>query len=278
MLNFKVNEDRCIRCGKCITDCPPMCISMQESDFPVIQDENKCMRCQHCLAVCPTAAISIMGADPDNSIELKYELPTAHSMEALIKGRRSVRKYKKKALEEKTIRRLLETSFHAPTGVNAQGVFFTATTTAEATEELRKEIYAKVGKLLSNSDYDENDMRFQYMNMSHKAYTNHGMDIILRDAPHILIASAPKTVPLPKEDCLIALTTFDLLAQSMGVGSLWDGMLKWCVDDFFPELGQKLGVPEDHQIGYTMVFGHPAVQYHRTVQRTPPEFNLVSKL
>ncbi|WP_081434594.1 4Fe-4S binding protein [Maridesulfovibrio salexigens] len=55
MLNFKVNEDRCIRCGKCITDCPPMCISMQEGDFPVIQDENKCLRV--CLAICPTAAI-----------------------------------------------------------------------------------------------------------------------------------------------------------------------------------------------------------------------------
>ncbi|MFW5498917.1 MULTISPECIES: nitroreductase family protein [unclassified Maridesulfovibrio] len=277
MLNFKINEDRCIRCGKCITDCPPMCITMQEGDFPVIQDENKCLRCQHCLAICPTAAISIMGVNPDNSIELQYELPTAHSMEALIKGRRSIRKYKKKALDEKTITKLLETSFHAPTGVNAQGVFFTATTTTEATEELRKEIYTKVGKLLSNSDFDENDMRFQYLKMAYGAYTNHDMDIILRGAPHILIASASNNVPLPKEDCLIALTTFDLLAQTMGVGTLWDGMLKWCVDDFFPELAGRLGVPEDHAIGYTMIFGHPAVQYQRTVQRTPPRINLVSK-
>ncbi|NDV28103.1 nitroreductase family protein [Desulfovibrio sp. JC010] len=274
MLNFKVNEELCIRCGKCITDCPPMCISMQEGDFPVIQDEGKCMRCQHCLAICPTGAISIMGAAPSDSIELQYELPTAHSMEALIKGRRSIRKYKKKALDDKTITKLLETAFHAPTGVNAQGVFFTATATAEATEELRKEIYTKLDAMLAKGGYDEKDLRYIYMNMANKAFKEHDMDIILRGAPHILIASAPKTVPLPKEDCIIALTTFDLLAQTMGVGTLWDGMLKWCVNDFFPELAAKLGVPEDHEIGYTMVFGRPAVQYHRTVQRTP-KINLV---
>ncbi len=276
MLNFKINEELCIRCGKCITDCPPMCISMQEGDFPVIQDENNCMLCQHCLAVCPTGAISIMGADPADSIELQYELPTAHSMETLIKGRRSIRKYKKNTLDEKIITRLLETAFHAPTGVNAQGVLFTATTTAEATEELRKEIYAKVGKLLENCDYDKDDLRFQYMNMAYKAYTNHNVDVILRGAPHILIASAPKTIPLPKEDCIIALSTFDLFAQTMGVGTLWNGMLKWCVDDFFPELATRLGVPEDHEIGYCMVFGSPAVQYKRTVQRKPGALNFVN--
>ncbi|WP_320007974.1 nitroreductase family protein [Maridesulfovibrio sp.] len=275
MLNFKVNEGLCIRCGKCITDCPTMCISMLEGDFPVILDENNCMRCQHCLAVCPTGAISIMGVDPADSIELQYELPTAHSMEALIKGRRSIRKYKKNALDKKIITKLLETASHAPTGVNAQGVLFTVTTTTEATEELRKEIYENVSRLLKTADYDKEDLRFQYMNMAHSAYTNHGVDVILRGAPHILIASAPKAIPLPKEDCVIALSTFELFAQTMGIGTLWDGMLQWCMEDFFPELTVKLGVPEDHKIGYCMIFGHPAVQYARTVQRKPGSLNLV---
>ena len=92
MLNFKINKDRCIQCGKCIAECPPHCIVMAHDDFPGIPEEEACLRCQHCLAICPTAAISIMGFDPDKSLELKYSLPTAQSMEILIKGRRSTRR------------------------------------------------------------------------------------------------------------------------------------------------------------------------------------------
>lgn len=273
MLNFKLDEKLCIRCGKCVADCPPMCITIEENGCPFIPDEKKCIHCQHCLAICPTGAISIMGAEPENSLQLDYELPTAHSMETLIKGRRSTRNYKKKALSPDKIHRLLETSWHAPTGTNAQEVLFTTTMTAEATEDLRREVYSKVGKLLEGMGPDEGDLRHKYLKMSYGSYIEHGADFIMKDAPHMLIASAPKSIPLPKEDCIIALTTFDLLAQTMGVGTVWNGIMTWCVADFFPELAAKLGIPEDHEIGYCMTFGTPAVKYHRTVQRTPAKLN-----
>lgn len=278
MLNFKVDEERCIQCGQCVGDCPPMCIVMEKGDYPTIPEEHKCLRCQHCLAICPTGAISILGVDPDESLQLEYELPTARSMETLIKGRRSVRKFKKKDLEPETIRTLLETSWHAPTGTNAQGVHFTATMNRAATEQLAVEIYQRLDGLLADKGPEDDDMALTYMRMAHGAYTKHGVDVILRSAPHMLIAHAPKSIPLPKEDTIIALTTFDLLAQTMGVGTLWDGMLKWCVKDFFPDLAVKLGVPEDHEIGYCMVFGRPAVKYHRTVQRVPETLNLIESL
>lgn len=273
MVNFTLNKERCIQCGKCVADCPPMCIVMEEGEYPSIPEEEKCMRCQHCLTICPTAAISILGKNPDESMSLEYEMPTAHSMETLIKGRRSVRKYKKKALDPTIINKLLETAWHAPTGVNAQGVLFTATT-AEATEKLRKEIYKRLGVMLEGLDPEEDDLGLKYMRMSFGAYTNHGVDVILRSAPHILVASAPKTAPTPKEDSLIALTSFEFMAQTIGIGTLWNGMLKWCLTDYFPDLATRLGIPVDHLIGYSMIFGHPAVQYLRTVQRTPAAMNL----
>ncbi|MFA7164819.1 MAG: nitroreductase family protein [Desulfoplanes sp.] len=278
MLDFIVNEERCITCGMCVTDCPAQCIVMEKGGFPTIPQEDQCIRCQHCLAVCPTGAISILGADPDQSLELKHELPTVHSMETLVKGRRSIRRYKKQALDAGTIRKLLEIVWHAPTATNAQSVLFTATMTSDATDAVRTEIYAKLGPMLDELAPEEGGLAHKYMRMAYGAYSKHGVDVIMRGAPHILIASAPKTVPQPKEDCIIALTTFDLLAQTMGVGSLWDGMLTWCLTDFFPELAAKLGVPEDHAIGYCMVFGLPAVSYHRTVQRVPPGMNLVESL
>ena len=275
MLNFKIDAERCVQCGMCVADCPPSCIVMDKQGYPSVPDEGTCIRCQHCLAVCPTGALSIMDADPNQSLKLKGALPTAQSMEALIKGRRSTRSYKQKPVDAETIKKLLNTTWHAPTATNAQSVLFTATTTVEATNALRKSIYAKLKQLVADQDPKDDSFSRKYLRMAYGAYSEHGVDVVFRGAPHILIASAPTTIPLPKEDCIIALTTFDLLAQCNGLGTLWDGMLTWCLTEYFPELAAELGVPDDHQIGYCMVFGHPGRTYHRTVQRTPPTINLI---
>ena len=42
-----------------------------------------------------------------------------------------------------------------------------------------------------------------------------------------------------------------------------------------PELAARLGIPENHILGYAMAFGEPAVEYHRTVQRGPALVNAV---
>ena len=81
--------------------------------------------------------------------------------------------------------------------------------------------------------------------------------------------SVPKHVPSPLPDCLIALSYFELFAQANGVGTVWDGLAKWAINDLLPETRQRLGIPDDHLIGYCMVFGKPAVRYSRTVQHGP---------
>jgi nitroreductase len=248
---------------------------MEKGKLPTIPDDKRCIRCQHCLAVCPTGAISILGVDPDASLLLEHELPTARSMETLIKGRRSVRQYAQKSLDRATINRLLETARHAPTGTNSQGVLFTVTMTREITESLGREIYARLGEMLPKLDPEADTLAHKYLRMAHKAYTEHENDVILRGAPHILIASAPGRVAVPQVDCVIALTNFELMAQTMGIGTLWDGMLTWALTEFFPDLAGRLGVPKAHTIGYCMIFGRPVVRYHRTVQRGPAKVNLV---
>jgi nitroreductase len=96
-----------------------------------------------------------------------------------------------------------------------------------------------------------------------------GYDTLFRGAPHLLVASAPQQVVSPLQDCLIALSYFELYAQANGVGTVWDGLAKWAINDLVPETRQRLGIPDDHQIGYAMAFGRPAVRYARTVQHGP---------
>lgn len=278
MLNFKVNEDECIQCGKCVKDCPSHCLAIKKGDVPTMLNEEACLRCQHCLAVCPTGALSIMGVDPNLSMAVKYELPTAHSMETLIKGRRSTRHYKKKPLDSETIHKLLEIATHAPTGGNTQSVLFTATMNGKVTQAFSKELYAKVETMLKESDPETEELPIAYTRKAIEAHGDHEPDFLLRGAPHILVASTPKTSPAGKTDSVIALTNFDLMAQSMGVGTVWNGFLTWALSKFFPELATLLGVPDDHEIGYCMCFGRPAIEYPRTVQRTSAEMNLLDSL
>ena len=59
-----------------------------------------------------------------------------------------------------------------------------------------------------------------------------------------------------------------------GVGTVWDGMVMMALS-LYPGLGSRLGIPENHTVGYAMVFGEPAVEYYRTVQRGPAKVHFV---
>jgi len=271
MIQFRIDEERCIQCGECAEDCPAAVISMDI--YPKIINEEGCYRCQHCLAVCPTGAVSILGRDPDTSIELAGNMPDAARLETLIKGRRSVRRYSDRDLDPALIDKLLDIVCHAPTGVNAQAVLFTVVREGSIMKGLREEVMVQLTKLQNEGKLPEGLVE-KYIGSAVKAWQEEGKDMIFRGAPHLLITSAPKDAPCPVQDTHIALTTFQLMAHARGVGTLWDGMVMMALS-LYPGLGTRLGIPENHIVGYAMVFGEPAVEYHRTVQRGPAKVNVV---
>lgn len=271
MIQFRVDEARCIQCGECVADCPAEVLVMD--GYPQLVNEAGCYRCQHCLAVCPTAAVSILGRNPDESCPLAGNLPEPLALATLIKGRRSVRRYTGKDLDESLIDELLETACHAPTGINNQGVLFTVVRTGEVMARLREEVMTGLAARQAAGALPEGFVG-QYLGAALKRWREEGKDIIFRGAPHLLITSAPQNAPCPVQDAHIALATFQLLAHARGVGTVWDGMCMMALA-VCPELVARLGIPAEHLIGYAMVFGEPAAEYHRTVQRGPALVNEV---
>jgi nitroreductase/NAD-dependent dihydropyrimidine dehydrogenase PreA subunit len=271
MLQFQIDEDRCIQCGECTDDCPAGVISLEE--YPVITNEDGCFRCQHCLAVCPTGAVSILGRDPDDSISLEGNMPDPERLEILIKGRRSVRRYSDRDLDPELIDELLDIAWHAPTGVNAQSVLFTVVRKSTVMNELRQEIMSELARLKDEGKLPPGFAGL-YLGGAVKAWQKDGTDIIFRGAPHLLVTSAPKDAPCPVQDTHIALTTFQLMAHARGVGTVWDGMFMMALS-VMPGLAARIGIPGDHIVGYAMAFGEPAVEYHRTVQRGKAVVNVV---
>lgn len=181
-----------------------------------------------------------------------------------MKGRRSVRQYQEENLDSELIQRLLNVARHAPTGINMDGVQFTVINDKEKLNTFREETYARLAALVESGELPEE--RAMYASFV-KLWCEKGIDVLFRNAPHLVVTSAPKKFSTPVADSIIALTYFELFAQSLGVGTLWDGLLKWAIDELVPELKLSLGVPENHLLGYVMIFGKPAVKYQRTIEK-----------
>jgi nitroreductase/NAD-dependent dihydropyrimidine dehydrogenase PreA subunit len=274
MIDFTVNTAACTRCGECVADCPARIIAMEEGVPTIAPDkEAACYRCQHCLAICPVGAVSILGLKPAGSRPLAGGFPDLDKLETLIKGRRSVRRYRPENLEPELLQRLLDVAWHAPTGMNSRDVLFTVVDDREKLARLRDEVMGGLGRLIRGEGLPPG---MEFFADFVRVWEEKGMDILFRGAPHLLIASAPRQGASPVPDCLIALSYFELFAQNQGVGTVWNGLTKWAINDILPETRQRLGIPEDHSIGYAMSFGRPALRFHRTVQHGPAAVNRVS--
>ncbi len=265
MLKFEVRQEKCIQCGLCAKDCPVNIIDL-ETGYPRIEadKEQTCIKCQHCLAICPTAALSILGKRPEQSKPINGHLPDPGQMEILIKGRRSVRHYQDENLDPALIKRLLDVAWQAPTGVNMRQVHFSVIDDKENLAVFRDEVYQRLAELVESGQLPEDKAFFAGFV---RVWKEKKVDVLFRGAPHLVVASAPKGGPSPFPDCIIALAYFDLFAQSLGIGTVWNGLVKWAINDLVPILRSRLNIPQDHLVGYAMAFGKPAVRYPRTIDK-----------
>ncbi|MDR3672851.1 MAG: nitroreductase family protein [Holophaga sp.] len=266
-LSFEVAEERCAGCGLCVTDCLPHVLEMYHGHPRVgAGREDACYQCQHCFTICPEGAVSILGLRPEDSEALPASFDAAN-LELLIKARRSVRQYQEKNLDPDLLQHLLEVAWHSPTGANSRQVRFTVVDDRAKLARFRSEVLAALARLVRAGGLPAGQERFADFV---RLWVEDGVDVLFRGAPHLIIASVPKAVATPLPDCMIALSSFDLVAQAHGVATLWDGLATIAIRDLVPETCKTLGIPDDHLLGYAMLFGKAAVTYARTAQHPNP--------
>lgn len=275
MLDFTIDVETCIGCGQCASDCPAMIIGMETGIPTIVEDlESFCIRCLHCVAVCSEGSVSLLGYGPEEGRILTVEkMPQAEQVEMLIKGRRSIRNYQDKNVDAAVIDKLVEVAGHAPSGHNDRELLYTLVDDKGILYDLREEALAGLEQLIKEKKLPEGMEMFEDIV---EAWKSSGKDILFRRAPHLLIVSAHKESASPLHDCIIALSTFEFYAASRGIGTLWNGLATLTITELVPSLRKRLGIPDDHQIGYVMGFGYPAIQYQRTINRGMPQVNRVS--
>lgn len=268
MIDFSVDTSACLSCGACVKDCVGQALSMH-NDFPVMLKEENCIGCQHCLAVCPVGAVSIFGHGSRDCLPLADALPSPQALTALVRGRRSCRQYRQEDVERRTLGKLFAAADYAPTGVNARKLWVGTLDTLEAMRAFREDVYARLAALDAQGAIPE-DRRAQVFRAAPRLWREKGADVLFRGAPHCAIVANAKDAPCAVQDPVIYLAYFELLAQSHGLGTTWCGLLYWCISLFMPDVLQRMGMPEGHELSYCMLYGYPAVRYPRSIALPAP--------
>ncbi|CAG7840341.1 nitroreductase [Clostridium novyi B str. ATCC 27606] len=156
-----------------------------------------------------------------------------------IKNRRSIRGYKNQQITDKQLNDILEAGMHAPSSHNSQSWHFTVI----QNKELIKHISDKAKEvMLSNKD-----SKVIEMGKVHNIFYN---------APTIIIVSGNENSNSGSTivDCSAAIENMLIAAESLGIGSIWIGQIKF----FFTlkDEVRKLNIPDGYRPHYAIAIGY----------------------
>jgi len=265
-----VDEGKCKKDGICAGDCPMAIIKLKDKQSHpemVPGGEQFCLICGHCLAVCPHGALNhaLIPLEDCPPIENELAITEAQAVQFL-RSRRSIRFFKDKPVEREKIQRLIEIGRYAPTGSNSQLVEWLVLTDPA---KIKKMARLTVDWMRALIQKDPQSPPAPYMPLLVAAW-DVGYDAVLRGAPAIVVASAPKEAGNGMEDLTLALSYLELAAPTIGVGTCWAGLLQGALLAH-PPLKKALGIPAGHSHHYPMMLGYSKAKYFRLPERKPPK-------
>jgi nitroreductase len=169
-------------------------------------------------------------------------------------------------VERETIRRLIEIARYAPTAGNSQLVEWLVVTDKTTIKEAARLTAEWIRKALN--DEPRMAAAAPYLPLIIKAW-DEGYDSVFRNAPVLVIASAPKEALNGMVDLTLALSYLTLIAPTMGLGTCWAGLAQKVLLSS-PSLKDILGIPAAHQHHYPMMLGYTKAKYYRLPERRPP--------
>jgi nitroreductase/Pyruvate/2-oxoacid:ferredoxin oxidoreductase delta subunit len=264
-----IDENLCKKDGFCAQECPTAIIRLSKDEgYPEIVEggEVGCIRCGHCVAACPHGAFNHEDVPIESSPEIQEALKVNEAQaEQFLRSRRSVRVFKDKPVEKEKIQRLIEIARYAPTGGNSQMIEWLA-----ITDKLRiKKIAGLTIDWLRQVVKDPAVIAASpYLSKIVVAW-DAGYESVLRNAPAVVLASAPKEAINGQVDLTIALTYLDLMAPALGLGTCWAGLLQGALLNV-PSLKEEVGMPVDHPHHYPMMLGYNDIKYYRLPERKKP--------
>jgi nitroreductase/NAD-dependent dihydropyrimidine dehydrogenase PreA subunit len=264
-----VDNEKCKKDGICASDCPMAIIKIDKDVGPKIVPGGNvsCLRCGHCVAICPHGALSHQEVPLESCLPLQKEhVITTDQAIQFLRSRRSIRFFKDKPLEKDTLKRLIEIGRYAPTGSNSQLVEWTVFTNKEKIQEMAGLVIDWVKGILEK---DPQPAFAPYLPTIAAAW-DMGFDAVLRNAPGLILASAPKEAGNGLVDVTLALSYLELAAPSFGLGTCWAGILYGAMRSH-PPIRKMLGLADNVPFYYPMMIGYSKPRYYRLPERKAPK-------
>ena len=266
---ISIDTESCVQDGLCQKVCPGNLIEFKKGEFPkpVSDIEKDCIRCGHCVVVCPTNSLLHNEIPQEECVEVKKSLEIGEE-EAVqfLKSRRSIRNFKKKPVSRLDIEKVLKITRFAPTGHNEQDVKWSVYDSKKDLKAIADNNVDFFRHFLRTSP--EVELPFDLQDLI-DIYEK-GQDIILRDAPVLIVAHCIKDRPMARISCYIALTTLELAAKGCGLGTCWAGHVMMAAFSEFKPLMEILKLPEDQQFCGALMLGYPKLIYKRIPVRNKP--------
>lgn len=265
---FTINQETCNQDGICANVCPVGIIKSEDAAYPsAIEDAGElCIRCGHCVAVCPTDSLSHSEIPLDTCTPIERDLEISHEQTVqFLRSRRSIRRYKNIPVEKSHLKRLIDIARYAPSGHNSQPVEWLVLTDKTELKRLSGIVVEWMHSMLD--EMPEFALSIHMDRAVARWYSDY--DIVLRDAPALIVAHAHKENRVAPAACTIALTYLELASTTMGMGACWAGYFNAAASMFSP-MQEALGLPNDHQAFGSMMVGYPKYRYRRMPSRTEP--------
>lgn len=252
---INVDRTKCVRDGICEAVCPLGLISLKEFPEPVDDAYESCIACGHCVTACPSEALSNVKVPLYECIPIRKELqPIPVSVDQFLKSRRSIRIFKEKSVPHDILEQILDCARWAPSASNNQSVRWIV---VERREDVRR-LAALAAEWI----------RHENLTSAQRFVTawDQGRDMILRSAPHLIVALAPKGHSWAQGDCAIALTYAELAAKANDLGTCWAGLFQ-LIARANPSILKFLGVPGGYKIFGALMIGYPMYSHYRIPMR-----------
>ena len=255
---IEVNLEKCIKCGICIDACPTRALVMG-ADGPEAGQPQNCNECGHCVAICPQGAM-------DNKKAPLAEFPVLNEKNAqqFLRSRRSIRCYRNAAVPRDTLLKLVEIARFAPTASNRQGVSYIII----EDKQILKKVTEVIIEWMEAEVLKDTPSHWSFP-IHIRAYRENGLDNILHDAPHLILAMASNDLLNGRENTIFSLAYLELFATSLGLGSCWAGLIEMCVFSKYGPLLELFKIPQDKVITGAVMLGYPKYSFKRLVDRNP---------
>ena len=276
---ISINNDTCIRCGKCQRVCPAFIPVICKEEVPALRHPEVCIECGHCVDVCPTGAYihSAFAAEDIHAIDRSI-LPSPEGLMELIRSRRSNRTITSTPVPRHSLDMIQEAARYAPTAQNSRQVHLHLITDDEG---LLKVEAATIGFFMRLARfmllppvkvimrpflrklYDEVPALMAMNDLFKK-----GQRPCICNCTALLILSAPKGYSFGAQDCNLAYQNASLMAESLGVSQIYMGFVQTAMFMMGCKRAAKvLGIPKGHKAWAIMGLGMPAFKYPKYTKR-----------